>query len=231
MAKVGEITLEAGRKLFQALGRRTANRWGQQQLADSFDNGLEELATDEKLEALEEEDLETYNTWAGCEELVIVVDEEPAEEEVGAEEAAEEAPAPAKKKVAKKKATKKAAKKTPAPAKKKAAKKAPAKKKAAAKKKATSKKDDDSPAPAKKKAAKKKAKGMRAGRTRTYIVGEVLAKYAGDDIVPEVVTQKMLDEADKAYAKISDKANPRETEFAMRNAWHVLRGYHGVENE
>lgn len=67
--------------------------------------------------------------------------------------------------------------------------------------------------------------GARFGLTRPYFAGVVLAEYG----IQNGVTQEMID-AVEAYMP-DDAKNPRETGFAIRNGWHILRGYFGVETD
>lgn len=67
--------------------------------------------------------------------------------------------------------------------------------------------------------------GARFGQTRPYFAGVVLAAFG----IANGVTPEMID-AVEAYMP-DDAKNPRETGFAIRNGWHILRGYFGVEND
>ena len=51
--------------------------------------------------------------------------------------------------------------------------------------------------------------------TRPYVCGQVLAEY-GLDVG---ITENMIKAVDARYGK----QNPRETAFALRNAWHAAR--------
>ena len=67
--------------------------------------------------------------------------------------------------------------------------------------------------------------GARFGTTRPFIAGQVLAEFG----IQYGVTQAMIDAVEKYMPE--DAKNPRETGFALRNGWHILRGYFGVEND
>jgi len=108
------------------------------------------------------------------------------------------------------------------------AEKAPPAKKAAAKKPAKAK-----AAPVKKDKKAKKDKpakntppettripGVRETRTRPYLAGTIIAEHG----LEAGVTEAMVAELDDLYGK----TNPAESLFALRNAWHSIRGF-GVE--
>jgi|GEM_PF-2636926 len=111
-----------------------------------------------------------------------------------------------------------------------ATKKTPAKKAAPAKatttKKAAAKKAP-APAPAepkkptpKKKPAAPATPGVRAGRTRAYLAGQIIKKHG----ITAGVTDAMVAELDEAYGK----ANPTESRYRLSDAWHAARGFAGL---
>ena len=67
--------------------------------------------------------------------------------------------------------------------------------------------------------------GVRFGAVRPYIAGQVLASNG----IQNGVTAAMIEEVEGLVG--DDAKNPTETAFALRNAWHALRGYFGVETE
>lgn len=61
--------------------------------------------------------------------------------------------------------------------------------------------------------------GVRATNTRPYIAGKIIAKHG----LEAGVTKEMVAELDAEYGQ----ANPRESQFCLRNAWHAVRGFKG----
>lgn len=202
--------------LLKAVGYKTADKLDPDKLGEKlasfkkFGETVEELdISDEKMSELAGKVLQNIEAEGEFE----VVPTPPAEE------VAEEAPK----------------KKKPAPA---AEEEAPAKKPAAAapaKKKPAPVEDevDEEPAP-KKKAAKAAAEekpakpakppkekvpsmGVRDSLSRPFVAGAILKKHG----LAEGITEEMIAEVDAEYGK----ANPRETKFTLRNAWHAIRAY------
>ncbi|RKZ15980.1 hypothetical protein DRQ50_06805 [bacterium] len=73
--------------------------------------------------------------------------------------------------------------------------------------------------------AKKKDRvpGVRPMRTRTYLAGTIIAKHG----LAAGVTEEMVAELDAAYGK----PNPSESQFCLKNAWHVCRAFSGVAED
>jgi hypothetical protein len=63
-------------------------------------------------------------------------------------------------------------------------------------------------------------KGVRESRTRPYIAGEILKEFGLDN----GITPAMVAALEARYPK----PNVRESEFALRNAWHAVRGFLGL---
>ena len=63
--------------------------------------------------------------------------------------------------------------------------------------------------------------GVRAMKTRPYIAGVIIAKHG----LAAGVTNEMVAELDEQYGH----ANPAESLFCLRNAWHSARGYVGID--
>lgn len=59
---------------------------------------------------------------------------------------------------------------------------------------------------------------VRKSNTRMYYAGIVLKEHGYTD---EGITQKMVDDLNVMYGK----ANQAESFYALRDAWHVIRGY------
>ena len=68
-----------------------------------------------------------------------------------------------------------------------------------------------------------KVPGVRAGRTRTYLAGLIIARHG----IAAGVTDAMVAELDEEYGN----ANPRESQWCLKNAWHVARGYAGIAED
>lgn len=101
-----------------------------------------------------------------------------------------------------------------------ATKKAPAKKTAPAKQApAPVEAAPTKPTPAKKPAAPV-TPGVRAGRTRAYLAGQIIKKHG----ITAGVTAAMVAELDEAYGK----ANPTESRYRLSDAWHAARGFAGL---
>lgn len=62
--------------------------------------------------------------------------------------------------------------------------------------------------------------GVRPMRTRPYLAGVLIAKHG----LAAGVTDEMVAELDELYGK----ANPTESAYRLRDAWHIARGYAGV---
>ena len=58
---------------------------------------------------------------------------------------------------------------------------------------------------------------VRDGETRPFMAGQVLRKLGTKD----GVTEKMVAELNKVYGD----ENTKESTFALRNAWHAIRGF------
>lgn len=67
--------------------------------------------------------------------------------------------------------------------------------------------DDDTP----------KLTGVRAAVTRPYLAGQIIKEMG----VEVGVTEAMVKELDNRYGKV----NENESWFALRNAWHAIRGF------
>jgi hypothetical protein len=106
--------------------------------------------------------------------------------------------------------------------------KKPAEPKEAAPKKATKK-----AAAPKEPAAPRTRMGVTQARARPYLAGIIIkkaVKAAGltmKEIAKVGVTQAMVQELDASYGK----ANPNESLFCLRNAWHAIRGAVTADNE
>ena len=163
-----------------------------------------------KIPSTVDEDTELPDEEQSNLDLVLAALEAGEEVEVVEEEA--EAPA----KPAKKKPVEKAAESGEKPVKK------------AAKKAAPAEEEEEAPAkPAKKakepKPEKPKSTGVRKSKTRPYVGGSIIKKYGLD----AGITEAMVAEVDSEFGE----ANPRETKFVLRNAWHAIRGYLGLATE
>ena len=65
--------------------------------------------------------------------------------------------------------------------------------------------------------------GVRPGRTRPYLAGQIIAKHG----LAAGVTDAMVAELDAAYGK----ANASESRFCLKNAHHSARGYLGFAED
>lgn len=65
--------------------------------------------------------------------------------------------------------------------------------------------------------------GVRAGQTRSYLAGCLVRKHG----IKAGVTPAMVAELDNLYGK----ANPTESTFCLKAAWHAARGYAGMGPE
>lgn len=243
------LTLARGIEIFTALGRRTAKSWAAKQLQTAVNVGLAMLATPEALAKITDQTIvDDINTMlaegtittiddgtvaapapaakpltkaqkaaaskaAKAAEVVAPVAEPepvvvPTKEQAKADKAAAAAKAKADKAAGA--AAAKAAKEADAAA----AKAEKAATKAAAKAAETTK---ETPVAAPVVASK--AGGVRYGESRPFVCGRVLAEYG----VLGGVTDEMVAAVDGTYPE----ANPRESLFALRNAWHAIRGYMG----
>ena len=81
---------------------------------------------------------------------------------------------------------------------------------------ATANKEDCDEKPAPKKTS---PPGVRAGRTRSFLAGTIIAKYG----VEAGVTPEMVAELDELHGK----PNPNDSKWYLAQAWHSLRGYTG----
>jgi hypothetical protein len=92
------------------------------------------------------------------------------------------------------------------------------------KKKKAKAEDEDEPKakPTAPKTPKAVSKGVRDGRTRPYLAGIVLKLHVG-----EGVTDDMVKELNAAYGD----ENETESRFALRNAYHAIRGFNTKDNE
>lgn len=61
--------------------------------------------------------------------------------------------------------------------------------------------------------------GVRATVTRPYLAGKII-QSVGMEVG---ITEEMVQQLDEEYGK----ANPSESWFALRNAWHAIRGFNG----
>ena len=73
------------------------------------------------------------------------------------------------------------------------------------------------PSAASKPDAAPKAPGVSYKQTRPYFAGVVVKRHG----VAAGVTAAMVAELDELYGK----ANPAESKFCLKNAWHAVRGY------
>lgn len=64
--------------------------------------------------------------------------------------------------------------------------------------------------------------GVRATVTRPYLAGKIIAEYG----INVGITDEMAKRLDEEYGK----ANPSESMFALRNAWHAIRGFNDFSN-
>ena len=67
-----------------------------------------------------------------------------------------------------------------------------------------------------------KTPGVRATKSRSFYAGQVIARHG----LAAGVTDAMVAELDTAYGV----PNPRESLFCLRNSWHTVRGFNGLEN-
>ena len=65
--------------------------------------------------------------------------------------------------------------------------------------------------------------GVRAGRTRGYVAGQLIKKNGLD----AGVTPELIAELNAEYGKPSDEMS----EWLLKAAWHALRGYLGEANK
>lgn len=240
--------------MFKALGFKTATKWAIKRLTDKLNKLGEVMDADAVIEG-DKDATETLTLVleALADGKTITVGEQaedakPADKakkggkakkdktKTGAQKKADKAKVEAQKKKAaadKKKADKANAAKAKADAE--AAKKAKADAKAEADKK---KADDEAAKQAR--AAERKAKaekaaadkaereakkvtGARVCNTRPYFCGQVIRKYG----LAAGCTPEMVAEVDALYGK----ANPVETLFCLRNAWHAMRGFLNVNDD
>lgn len=198
-----QITRERAVELFVALGLTSATKWNAKRMAAKLAKIDEMVDEDTNLEGTADETLTTV--------LEAIENDEDIEVQAAAKEDAPAEPAKAKKGKGKGKG-----KDEEKPELKEGdegwvdADAAEKKEKAAAEKKAAKEKA----AAAKKKAA---IPGVRATITRPFLAGQIIKKHgrkAG-------VTEAMVTELDEIYGK----ANPAESMFTLRNAWHAIRGF------
>jgi hypothetical protein len=259
MAKNITLTLARGIEIFTALGRRTAKNWKVLQLTNAINMGLATIATDEVLAGIKDTtivaDIKALLKATGIDIVdgteAPAAEPAPAAKEPGKKAPAKKAPVAAAEPVVEAPPAKAPAKKAPAKkgtiadtavevavdavAAKAPAKKAPGKKAPVAAAEAPAPAAEPAPAPAKKTAAKKapvapaapaaeaksKCVGVRYTAGRPYVCGQVLLEHG----VLGGLTPEMVAAVDAQYGD----ANPRESMFAIRNGWHVLRGYMGWE--
>lgn len=67
-----------------------------------------------------------------------------------------------------------------------------------------------------------KTPGVRATKSRSFYAGQVIARHG----LAAGVTDAMVVELDMAYGV----ANPRESLFCLRNSWHTVRGFNGLDD-
>ncbi|MCH9652593.1 MAG: hypothetical protein K0U86_08670 [Planctomycetes bacterium] len=104
------------------------------------------------------------------------------------------------------------------------AKKIPTSATTSTKAKAETKKQKSIPTPETKQeaATTPKTPGVRAIKSRSFYAGQVIAKHG----LAAGVTDAMVVELDTAYGA----PNPRESLFCLRNSWHAVRGFNGLDN-
>jgi hypothetical protein len=75
------------------------------------------------------------------------------------------------------------------------------------------------------KPATPKIPGVRESVTRPYLAGLVIKTFAGSRTKADLLRVGVNEEMVAAVDKAAGKANPAESTFALRNAWHAIRGY------
>lgn len=180
--------------LFVALNFKTADKWTIDKLGEKLKKIEEHVDEDTKLGDAEKKNLAKVTKALAANEEIEITDDTPAPAKV--------APKPAKKEEAEE------TEEAEAPAK--TAKTTVAGGKGVEKKKAAKPPKEEKP-------KGPSADGVRFSKSRPYLAGIVVKKLG----IESGVTQKHVDELNKAYGKPND----HQSWFVMRNAWHSVRGY------